>query len=46
METETRNLRARSLARLQQGVFRRYVNFRAVDDDLGHFDFSYSAAAR
>ena len=34
---EARDLRARLLARLEQRVLRRHVDFDAIDDDLGHF---------
>src|SRR5262249_60228084 len=38
MEAEARDLRARSLARLQQRVVRRDVDLFAVDDELGHLN--------
>src|SRR5262249_54372976 len=36
VEAKARNLRARGLARLEQGVLRRNVDLFAVDDELGH----------
>src|SRR5262244_599488 len=46
VEAEARDLGARRLARLQQRVFRRDVDLRAVDDELGHLTASLSGATR